>query len=204
VLVTLIPALFVVSLILALVKKSRGWAISAGVAGVLLLGLVTLVVVGIAGVRQAARTANEPQTVTASEGRAVLDIPGAWRSLDLDNEDAALTVGNPLREEYLIVIAEPISDFELDLDGFTELALGQTLGALDSAQPGAIEALTIQGFPARRTEITGSSDGLRMHYLVTYVQGAAHYYQVLAWTLPSKRAVAFPRFEQVVGTFREQ
>lgn len=204
-LVISIPTLFVVSLVVALVKRSRGWAIAAGATGSLLLALIAVAVVaGVVGARRAARASDEIQTVSASEGRAVLDIPGNWSTLDLGNADAALTVGNLVREEYLIVIAEPISDFDLDLDGFTSLASGLTTGALDGVESASPRPLEINGFPARRVEIDGTSDGLRVSYLGTYLQGAEHYYQLLAWTLPSKRAEAFPRFEQVVGTFREQ
>lgn len=209
-----IPALFVGSLIAAFVKKSRLWAVIAGIAGVLLLGLVGVAVVfGVIGAREAARAnaAAEPGAgssagiVATSEGRAVLDIPDDWQQLDLDNADAALQVGNLRREEYLIVIAEPISDFDLDLAGFAELASGLTVGAVEGGEIlGAPRSLEINGFPARRVEIAGTSEGLRVRYHATYVEGADHYYQVLAWTLPSRRGVAFPRFDRVVATFRER
>lgn len=212
--VVTVPTLFVGSLIVALVKKSRAWGVVAGVSGVLLVGLGGVaVVLGIVAARRAANDTSPAtaistagsSTVASTEGRALLDIPGDWSEMDLENEHASLQVGNPQREEYLIVIAEPATDFDLDLDGFTELASGLTLGAIAGAQTaGPPVALDLNGLPARRLEISGAADGVRVVYHATYVEGAGHYYQVLAWTLPSKRDAAFPRYDQVVATFRER
>jgi len=63
--------------------------------------------------------------------------------------------------------------------------------------------LKINGLPAFQAQVSGTVDGLKIDYLNTYVEGKEHFYQILTWTLASKRGAAFPRIRKAVGTFHE-
>ncbi|MCB1064340.1 MAG: hypothetical protein KDN20_15660 [Verrucomicrobiae bacterium] len=206
VLVIVIPVLFIVSLILAIVKKSKAWTIVCVISGLLGLGLIgTSIFFAAKGISAAAKAASESKILTGPDGQFHLDVPGNWSENNLGSEDASVQVGNLFREEYLLVIEEPKADFEagFTVSDFAELASGMVEESLAVGNRGELTELTINGLPAARCRIKGSADGVQVVYLNTYVEGANHFYQVMAWTLPSKEKTAFPIFEKAVGTFRE-
>lgn len=201
-----IPPLFILALVMALVKKTRGWIIAAVVSGVLGLLLVfggvgTAMFLGVSEARKQA----VPRNFTLEGGVATVTGGPGWKVLDIGSEDADLGIGNIFSEQYLVVLAEPKADFPegYDLAGFAELAFGQFAGTLEETQASEPVAVTRQSLPRLRREMTAKGDGIRVFYLIDYAEGRDHYYQVMAWTLENRQTSGRPVLEAALDSFRE-
>lgn len=201
-----VPALFIVGLILAIVKKSKGWTIFTVLVGLAGFGVIGAFIYFVAHeVKDSIAKAEQLHPIDGDDGKFSLSIPGNWDEQVLGSADASLEVGNLIREEYLLVIHEPISDFDegFTIGDFAEIAADGVTAALTNASRGDLEAVEINGMPAVQCRIEGSADGVRIVYLNSYIRGESDFYQVMTWTLPSKEAEAFPKFREAMATFRE-
>ncbi|NNE93516.1 MAG: hypothetical protein HKN23_17860 [Verrucomicrobiales bacterium] len=202
----IIPILFILSLIFAIIKKSKGWTIVCVLSGLAGLGLIALAVFGII---TAQKEAGKPRAIPSNDGLVELTGPKSWKDLStmLGVEDASVQIGNIFQEEYLVVISEPKSDFDDDFTtkDYTELIRELNLEGTDqSTDETALNPIQVNGLDGFQYEFQARIDGLDIVYLMTIVGGKDHFHQVMAWTMPSKKAVAFPKFRDAAATFRER
>ncbi len=201
-----LPALFLFTLVMAITRKGRGWIVSAVVTGVLsLLLVVGMIVFGATRVVKSAKEGMEATSFVSADGLVtIMGAPG-WRELDLDSPDADLSIGTMFPGEFLIVISEQKDDFEpeVGIAEFAKIASEQVIGNLKNAEASALEPITVQGLTAYRQELSGSIDGTGIFYLNTYIEGAEHFHQVMAWTLIERKIPALPRLRTVSDSFQE-
>lgn len=207
VLFLLIPAAFIFTLIMALTRKTKGWiiaAVASGLIGLLLIGGVLLSGVYL-GIK--ATEANREAVVFASSD-GLYEVTGApgWRVLELESSDATLEIGNLVGEEYLIVISDLKAELGADftLREFAETASEQTAASLTEGDSGELIETTVGGRPAYQRELRGIIEGNDISYFLSYVEGKAHFYQIMAWTLTDRKATVFPRLEAAAATFSER
>jgi hypothetical protein len=62
--------------------------------------------------------------------------------------------------------------------------------------------VTINGNSARQYEIQGEVKNVKLAYLITTVETAAHFHQVVTWTLRSRIDKNQTTLQQVAGSFR--
>ena len=206
----LLGVVFIVALILAIVRKSKAWTIVTIISAILaiILGIVFVIGAGAAGFKAASEAIEEASAekmFTTDDGLVSIDGQTFWTNVDTGSPDASLEIGNLLREEYLLIITEPKSDFPQDF-GLLDYAnlVGETM-ADTLEDPPAIELSNTQinGMNAYQHEMRGKSDGLDIVWWNTYLEGTDHYYQVISWTLQSKSSVALPRLKASALTVRE-
>ncbi|MEM9284129.1 MAG: hypothetical protein AAGA96_20105, partial [Verrucomicrobiota bacterium] len=114
-LAVLVPALFVFFLVMAIVRKSKGWTVAAVLTGVFGLALGAMVIfLGNKAVQKVKETTEIPRVFASEDGLVSVTTPGYWRVLDLASAAAELQLGDPVSEEYLLVISELKTDFEPD------------------------------------------------------------------------------------------
>ncbi len=200
------PVLFIFSLIMAIVRKSKVWTITAITVGV--LGLVVIGGIVALGVKEAVKTvesAKLPSEFVSNDGLVMVTADGRWTTLDTGSADASLQIGDLAAQEFLLVVSEAKSDFEegMEVGGFADLVAENIAAGLGDPESTKMVALTINGCPARQYEVSGTMDGLTITYLNTFVEGEAHFHQVLTWTLEEMKGKAFPELRKVVGSFRE-
>ena len=148
---------------------------------------------------------SEPTTVVSSDGRSKLVVPAGFKVDDTLHDDAELEVSNVWEENYLVVLTESKLDFDdITVDEHSELTLGILVDSLDSAriEKGPRE-LRIHGLRALQYEVRGSIDGVRVVYLHTTVNGKESFYQIVAWTLPSKFKENEPKMRGMIASFEE-
>ena len=206
VLIILVPALFLFTLIMAMTRKSKGWIVATIIAGT--VSLVMVGVVAVYGVRFGSKALKEQQAVqvfTTTDGLATVTGAPGWRVLDLESGDATLSIGSLAAEEYLLVISELKSDFEVDftLSDFAEIASQQTIDTVKEPVSGELMEKTIQGLSAYEREVSGTIEGTDVSYVNHYVEGREHFYQVMAWTLTNRKERAFPRLRAAADSFTE-
>jgi hypothetical protein len=158
--------------------------------------------------RPATRPATRPAgRVVATKGDvAEIVLPRGWREMEDLNEEADLQVGDLASEAYFVVLSEPKADFdpELGVEGHSDLTRESMLGALKNPEVSEPTRLKINGMDAVQYQIAGSTEGLRIIYFHTTIEGKEHFHQIVAWTLPSRLEANKPNFDAVLNSFRER
>ncbi len=197
-----IPAAFILSIIMLIISKKKGWLfllIPSGLAG---LGLIVLLGIGVVAGVKAAKTNQVAHVVKSNDSLIEISAPGHWRTLEKINDEAQLQLGAPGREEYMLVFNEARSDFRGGLDEYGKLIVGHLQKALSDAVVSPGEKTTVNGLNAIQYTLSGTIKGLNVDYLVTVVESKKYFHQVVTWTLHSKKDKAFPVFRETTGTFK--
>lgn len=206
----MVPVAFIVSLVLLIKTKKKGWLFMVVPSGALLV----LLIIGFMGVfafgfykgiqNSEQWTSGEEvpkdRVVVTDDEVMQMKLPNHWQMLKNLNDYAQLEVGNPRREEYLIVINDPKSSFDGSLKDYADFALEKTRGALENGQVGEAEQTTLDGRRALQYEAWGDIEGLSVRYLFTFTESEGYFHQVITWTLKSRREKAFPVFREVLNS----
>jgi acyl carrier protein len=200
---------FVVAMIKAATRKTRGWIIGAVVSGVValggLLGAAGLAASSLGKALQSSKAEGaRKKRIASADGSFRLEIPGNWKEMPELNEDAGIAAGNALREQYVVVIENPKSDYVGDFEDFDKLTTGMLTGNLEKAEISAPQDREIGGYPARHRRLAGTTENIRVVYQISSIETGDAFYQVLMWTIPSREAAALPVFREVIDSFSAQ
>lgn len=205
-----IPVLFVISLVKAVKYRKKVWIVFTIITGSILIIPLVLFFYGIyLGIGELADSGStevsdgESQILISKDSLCQITIPNHWRVMDDLNEEASLQAGNVFREEYLIILTDYKSDFVGSIEDHASVTTQSLLELLDEGNKGDFEAMKINGLSALQCEIVGISELTRIVYLHTTIEGELCYYQLLAWTLPSKMPAAMKTFKEVIPSFKE-
>lgn len=210
-----VPVLFIISLVKFITTKKRGWLVGLIVSGLLSIAFIVLVLVtayngyktGIAKAKNATpsiRATGSAKVVEVPESDLSLTLPGHWVELSELNEEATLSTGNTAKEEYLIVIPENKIDFDGSLEDFSKITASGIFDNLTNSSISEPKPLLIQGLSAIQYEISGTIDHTKVSYLHTSVIGEKYFYQVLGWTVLSRKSQAFDVFHEVINSMEEK
>lgn len=146
-----------------------------------------------------------PHVVTGKDGKSQLTVPGSWKEQTRLNEEASLQVGNPFAEQYAIIITESKEDFteEMTLEDFTSLIRQNADEAITNAIISENKSLSINGYPAKQFEVSGSIDNIKAKWIYTLIDAPENYHQIMAWTLASRYEENKPVLLEVVNSFKE-
>src|ERR1043166_1934751 len=157
----------------------------------------------VAALSSTALAQTEDKVVTASDNRSQIRVPKSWGPMQL-NEAAEIQVGSEEDDSYLIVLTEVKEDLDgWNLDKHSRVTLGKLLAGLAFPTISGPKSMTVDGHPAVQYEIHGASDGHKVVYPHTTVDGATMFSQILAWTVPSKADTMKPLLVKAIGTFHE-
>lgn len=207
--ILLILALFgfaFIALLVALVKKSRGWVIACLVTGI--LGIVAAAISVPKIFKKTVALVEEQQKqqveVSSSDKLVKFMIPGSWSHNGDLNDHATLSYSSSQHQQYFIVIPELRQDLSAGttLDKYANMIVTPMRTALKNSKQGPTEKLKVQNFDARRIRLEGDVDNAKIIYSFTVIDTPEHFFQVMAWTLPSKEAEAMPVYDQVLKTFQ--
>jgi hypothetical protein len=194
---------FVISLVKAISTKTRGWVIATVVCAAMSVGVIPVaLVIAVIVKRQAARgPAEGSRHVTSTDGAVSLVVPAAWRDLPELNDEAVLSVGNELAEEYLLVIREDKADFAGSLESYADVVAGDMLETVGSKDELRYEPVSFGGCAGLRVGINGVVDRTRIVFDLTMLETDDSYCQILCWTLPSRAVTAQPKFDAALASF---
>ena len=137
-------------------------------------------------------------------GLAQIALPPDWKQTDSLVSNAALQAVDRFRGRYVIVISEPLDDFEthVGLQEYTDRIMSHRLRNQDVMRVTGPMERTVASHQAMQYEYSARVRGMRITYLITIVHGARAFHQVDCWSLSS----AFNRraFETVVDGFEER
>ena len=207
-----VTALFILSLVKAILTKRKVWMGAVVVHfSLLLFCFVGLVVYEIwQNVKKAQGASVEDlhlventQEVVTDDGSLRFTLPDAWKKITL-HEDASLQYGHLIAEQYMIVITESKSDFEegLSLETFKELCLDSMRSASSDFTEEETKRLVISDHNVLQLATKGSVDGIKVKYLNSYAETEDHYHQILMWTLSSRWERNESLFEAVMDSMQ--
>lgn len=197
---------FVISMIKATTRKTRGWIICAVASGVValggLLGAAGLAANSLGKVIQSGKAEGGGKTKLASDdGRYRIEVPKSWKEMPELNEAAGIVAGNVFREQYVLVIENAKSDFAGDLASFDKLTSDGLKENLKSPEISEPEKRNVGAYPALHRRVAGTSDNVRVVYQISSVESADAFYQVMMWTIPPRESTAMPVFREVIDSF---
>ena len=206
-----IPALFIISLVFAIKQKTRIWIIISIITGFLSLIPFGLFSYGAyKGISSLESYTNkdaaipENRVIISLDSLCQITIPEHWTLLDNLHDEASMQVGNLLGEEYLIVLSDHKIDFAGSLEDHVDITLNSLLSNIENAIIEESENTIINGYRAIRHKVRGDVDRTTIIYLQTTIEGDNAFYQIIAWTLPSKVDKSMKVFNNTILTFVER
>lgn len=168
------------------------------------LTAIVLLVCVVAGCKQLESLAR-PTVLKSPDGKFQLTVPAGWQENLSLNDQAEIKAANPLLEMYVIVLTENKVDFsdEMTLDKYTDITRTSMTSNLSAPVSSPPLPVTINGNSARQYEIQGETKNVKLAYVVTTVETAGHFHQVITWTLRSRIDKNQMTLQQVTETFRQ-
>lgn len=205
-----IPVLFILSLVKLITTKNKAWIIGLVLSGIAFILIICVFAVGAymgykntKGQSLTETSSGTKKIVKVPDTKLSLGIPSHWKKIDDLNEAASLSMGNLFREEYLIVIAETKADFDGSLTDYSDLTVTAMIDSIDNSTFTEPVSLSINGLPAIQREFSGSVDRTKIAYSHTSIEGSENYYQIIGWTIPSRKTTAFKVIGDVVNSAKE-
>lgn len=199
---------FIIAVIKAFTRKTRGWIIGSIVSAVIafgaLVGTVSMAMhMAVTKAKGKVQAMIGKKREVSPDGRISLEIPGNWSQQTERFEIAALFATDALETQCAMVTVDSKQDFVGSLAEYDEAStegLVQNLtGEVTKSSP---ESGKVGEFPAIRRRLEGTMDNIRLVYQIASVETPGHYYRILTWTSPSRETKAAPVFEEIIGSFR--
>ena len=167
------------------------------------LTAIVLLFCAVVGCKQLQSLAR-PTVLKSPDGKFQLTVPAGWSENLTLNEQAEIKAANPLQEMYVIVLTEAKTDFtdEMTLDEYTKITFDSMTSNLTTPESSPPLPVTINGNAGRQYEIQGAVKNVKLAYLITTVETAAHFHQIITWTLRSRIDKNQTTLQQVTETFR--
>jgi hypothetical protein len=142
--------------------------------------------------------------IIATDNKSQITVPDTWTPFPpkYRNDIAVIEMGDIRHERYVMVISYAKADIA-DLAAFEQVVLENTKVIVQDAAVGARRTLTIGELPAAQYVITGTVAGVKVVYWYTLVDGKSGWYEVVGWTLQSKKDQEEGQIGQVINSFRE-
>ncbi|GAA3025290.1 hypothetical protein [Actinokineospora globicatena] len=189
-------------------RRRKPWIwVVLGVVLVVLAGAFTWLAIDTAPGAAPSKRGEEVRTkvISAPDGSGRFTTPVDWTEMpgEYQAEGASMTYGQIYQERYLMLFAEEKSEFD-DFADYEESAI-MLMANLpsESTRVGDREPVRIGKLSGARYEVTGVFDGEPCVFWFTVIEGQRRYYQVMTWTLASRRDSAEPALAEVVATFEE-
>jgi hypothetical protein len=144
------------------------------------------------------------KVVTAKDNKSQLTVPDSWNGVPDEqvNELAAIQLGDLRKAQYVLVITGAKTDFD-SLEDFSAACLTEARQNVEDAEMGDRRDITIGGLPAAQHQVTGKYEAIKLVYWFTMIEGKNGYYEVVGWTLPSRKSAAEKVILDVINSFRE-
>jgi hypothetical protein len=171
----------------------------------LVFGVLLFVVLGCSSIMDKFNKGGTPQVMTSTDGTYQLTVPGNWTKQTDLNSAATLQAANTREEVYVIVIKESKADFPKSSNAgtVTELARDSMRTTLTGAQVSEPTSVTINGYPAKQFDVSGTVSGVQAKYLYAVVETSGYFYQVMTWTLTPRFNDNKAKLQEVINSFKE-
>jgi Tfp pilus assembly protein PilE len=145
------------------------------------------------------------QWVMAEDNLTKMRVPTSWKHHPEFTEVAGIEYANLQREQYLVVISEPKTDFTSNTDVFAynDLLQQNLRDSMENLQVKYLGEVKINGMNGLKYELRGEIDNVKIVYLQVALEGEGHFHQLLFWTLPSRWHSNLGLFEEALVSLAE-
>jgi len=152
--------------------------------------------------------ATDAQTVTSTDGKIQLTLPGGWSKESDLNKTANIQYSNRNTAQFVVTMTEAKSSFPagFDINKHSEVTRQNIVKGLTGAQQSGPTQLTIGGNPAVQYVIKGKlapANNIDISYVHTTIETGKNFHQVVFWTADSLFAQSQPVFQSVLNSFKE-
>jgi hypothetical protein len=146
----------------------------------------------------------KPTVLTSPDGKFQLTVPAGWQERANLHPDASIKAANGAQETYVIVMTDDKTDFadDITLEKFTDITRQKMLSKVGEGDSSAPVPVAISANPGLQYVLTGVVNNLKISYLITTVETAEHYHQIIAWTLRERADRNRSILKEVTESFR--
>ena len=146
----------------------------------------------------------ERKVIQGPDGKFQITVPGGWKKDLRLHDDAEIQASHRRTNMFVIVLAEDKVDLSpISLEEHSKLTRESLLESLTNIEVLEPVHLTIDGYPAIQYEIRATKDHLRIIYFHTTIESPTHFYQIVAWTVPSQIKKDPHTLKKITEYFRE-
>ncbi|MCR5860915.1 hypothetical protein LRS05_01585 [Flavobacterium sp. J372] len=158
----------------------------------------------------------EPAETVNVGGRYSLDLPKSFKKAKGLNPEASLEYMDAANRLYVIVIDEQKdavinaivengleNTYSPDLNGYSQLLADTMKPNLKAGTIEPFKDTIINGLKARKTDLEGIVENLRIHYKLGVVEGKNRFYQIMTWTAPDDLQKNQEEMQAIINSFKE-
>lgn len=185
------------------------------------IAIVTLLILFISSCAPGPKELKEKKSTdwkTIDSDNFSLRVPSHLKESTQLHEDAIVQLQNPIKEFYTIVIQESQEDFHnaviegglqeqygLNLAGYSSVVGDKFADNVDEViSKSEYMPLMIDGDSATYFESEADVSGIKIYYHYGFIKGDSLYYQVMSWTLASKKDKAHGDMVEILSSFKEK
>jgi len=145
------------------------------------------------------------QWAIADDNVTRIRLPTSWKKHPELTDIAGIEYASLQREQYLVVISEPKTDFASSTDVFVynDLLEQNLRDSIDNFQVKYLGEVKINGMNGLKYEMRGEIDNIKIAYLKVALEGEDHFHQLLFWTVPTRWSTNLKLFEEALVSFTE-
>ena len=146
------------------------------------------------------------ETITNDSGTISVTQPSLWFDMESLNDESDINIGNPVFEAYFIILIEPNSDLPdgFSLEQYSEATRENIKAGSESYTEHHDTTFTsLNKIPAIKYTINATVDNVEIQYWHITLKSKKRFYQLIAWSLPSKFKSNIEKFNLTINSFRE-
>ena len=143
---------------------------------------------------------------TFHDGRFEILQPNGWELMENLNDVASLQMADASKEAYMVIISEPISDFDAGytVQKHSEVTRNTFIGNIqDGKLVSGPRNIRINGMEGVECGISARIEDIEVLYSHVAVKSSRHYHQVLFWSTKAGFKSNKPVFDKILNSLTE-
>lgn len=147
--------------------------------------------------------------MTSKDGLYSIKAPADWEIFEESDEgyleSAALSAGNKLKVQCLLLMLQSKIDFadDMALEDYNNLIAESMKSSLGDMSSGETQSLQVSGHDAKVTEISGTVENLKLVYWIYSIDFGDEFVEAVTWTTLSKKDEGKQVFADVVSSLQK-
>lgn len=144
-----------------------------------------------------------------------LDVPKYMKEMSSLHPEASLEYANVYKDVYTVVINEEkeqfitlfkeLEEYDLGLSSIENYANAQKKMYSERLSESKIQdygLIEINGYPARQIKMSGVVEGIKISYVIAFIEGIDNIFMIMNWTSDAQFDKYETMFEFINGTFK--
>ncbi len=143
--------------------------------------------------------------VASADGKVQREMPKKWQTYTGQlNQEADIEVGSKDQSKFAMALIEDRTDADVTLQEYNDFIIEYYANdMITDCEPYETQDATVNGCPAKFTQLTGKVEGMKVTYWVYAIETETTYTQAIGWTYQSKGDKNSDEINTVLQTFKE-